>query len=158
MKLESWTEDKELVAAATFAAYKEEVDAIITLAANDEEKYDAAIALVANKYHVNVGLTKKTNVYKLIDESLQIVKAAKTRKNTVSKLIIDDWDNAIEIIKTDVVKETDEVTTDTRSEEFDNRKQNADDDIPQRVQNHLQLQEHLRQVQEDCRGGAHGQS
>ena len=36
MKLESRTEDKELVAAATFAAYKEEVDAIITLAANDE--------------------------------------------------------------------------------------------------------------------------
>ena len=59
MKLESWTEDKELVAAATFAAYKEEVDAIITLAANDEEKYDHAIALVANKTHVNVGLDKE---------------------------------------------------------------------------------------------------
>jgi pantothenate synthetase len=86
------------------------------------------------------------------------VKAAKTRKNTVSKLIIDDWGYAIEIIKTDVVRETDEVTTDTRSEEFDNQKQNADDDIPQRVQSHLQLQEHLRQVQEDCRGGVHGQS
>jgi hypothetical protein len=138
VKLESWTEDKELVAAAIFAAYKEEVDAIITLAANDEEKYDDAIALVANKYHVNVGLTKKTNVYKLINESPQIVKAAKTRKNTLSKLIIDDWGYVIEIIKTDVVRGTDEVTTDTRSEEFNNRKQNADDNIPQRVQSHLQ--------------------
>ena len=59
MKLESRTEDKELVAAATFAAYKEEVDAIITLAANDEEKYDDAIALVANKSHVNVGLDQE---------------------------------------------------------------------------------------------------
>jgi hypothetical protein len=59
VKLESRTEDKELVAATTFAAYKEEVDAIITLAANDEEKYDDAIALVANKTHVNVGLDQE---------------------------------------------------------------------------------------------------
>ena len=76
----------------------------------------------------------------------------------MSKLIIDDWDHAIEIIKTDVVRKTDEVTTDTRSEEFDNRKQYADDDIPQQVHSHFQLQEHLRQVQEDWCGGAHGQS
>jgi hypothetical protein len=86
------------------------------------------------------------------------VKAAKTRKNTVSKLIIDDWDHAIEIIKTDVVRKTDEVTTDARSEEFNNRKHSVDDDIPQQAHSHFQLQEHLRQVQEDCRGGAHGQS
>ena len=59
MKLESRTEDKELVAAATFPAYKKEVDAIITLAANDEEKYDDAIALVANKTHVKVGLDQE---------------------------------------------------------------------------------------------------
>jgi hypothetical protein len=36
VKLESRTEDEELIAAATIAAYKEEVDAIITLDANDE--------------------------------------------------------------------------------------------------------------------------
>jgi hypothetical protein len=60
-------------------------------------------------------LTKKTNVYKLIDEKFQIVKAAKARKKTVSKLIIDDWDHAIEIIETNVVRKTDEVTPDLRS-------------------------------------------
>jgi hypothetical protein len=83
-------------------------------------------------------------VYKLIDERFQIVKAAKTRKNTVSKFIIDDWDHAIEIIETDVVRKTDKVTIGARSEEFDNRKQYADDDIPQQVHSHFQLQEHLR--------------
>ena len=86
------------------------------------------------------------------------MKAAKTRQNTVSKPIIDNWDKILKITKTYVERKTDEVTTDTRSEEFDNQKQNADDDIPQHVHSHLQLQEHLRQVQEDCRGGAHGQS
>ena len=58
------------------------------------------------------------------------MKAAKTRQNNMSELIIDDWGHAIEIIETGVVRKTDEVTTDTRSEEFNNRKQNADDDIP----------------------------
>ena len=38
------------------------------------------------------------------------MKAAKTRKNTVSKLTIDNWDHALEIIKTDVGKKTDEMT------------------------------------------------
>jgi hypothetical protein len=103
-------------------------------------------------------LTKKTNVYKLTDVSFQIVKAAKTRQNNMSKLIINDWGHAIEIIETGVVRKTDEVTTDTRSEEFNNRKQNADDDIPQQVHSHFQLQENLRQIQEDWCGGAHGQS
>ena len=46
----------------------------------------------------------------MIDERYQIVKAAKTRKNTVSKLIIDNWDHALEIIKTDVERKTDEMT------------------------------------------------
>ena len=82
-------------------------------------------------------MNKKNNVYKLINESPQIVKAAKTRKNTVSKLIIDNWDDALEIIKTDVVRKTDKVATSARSEEFD-------DDTPQHVHSHLQLQEHPR--------------
>jgi hypothetical protein len=86
------------------------------------------------------------------------MKAAKTRKYIVSKPNIDNWDHALEIIKTDVERKTDEVTTDARSEEFDNRKQHADDDIPQPVHSHLQLKEHLRQVQEDCRGGEQGKS
>jgi hypothetical protein len=76
-------------------------------------------------------LTKKTNVYELINKRFQTVKAAKTRQNTVSKLIIDDWGHAIEIIKTDIERKTDEVATGARSEEFNNRKQYADDDIPQ---------------------------
>ena len=58
------------------------------------------------------------------------MKAAKTRKDTVSKPIIDEWDHAIEIIKTDVERKTDEVATGARSEEFNSRKQHADDDIP----------------------------
>ena len=86
------------------------------------------------------------------------MKAAKTRKNIVSKPTIDNCDHALEIIKTDVARKTDKVATSARSEEFNNRKQYADDDIPQHVHSHLQLQEHLRQVQEDCRGGAHGES
>ena len=86
------------------------------------------------------------------------MKADKTRQNVTSRLIIDSWNYSLKIIKTDVVRKTDEVTTGARSEEFDDQKQNADDDIPQRVQSHLQPQEHLRQVQEDCRGGAHRQS
>ena len=49
-------------------------------------------------------------MYKLIDERYQIVKAAKTRKNTASKLIIDNWDHALKIIKTDIGKKTDEMT------------------------------------------------
>jgi hypothetical protein len=75
-------------------------------------------------------LTKKINVYKLIDERFQTVKAAKTNQNTGSRHIIDDWDHAIEIIKTDVERKTDEVATGARSEEFNSRKQHADDNIP----------------------------
>ena len=86
------------------------------------------------------------------------MKAAKTRQNVVSQLTIDNWDHILEIIKTNVERKTDKVATSARSEEFNNRKQYADDDIPQHVHSHLQLQEQLRQVQEDCRGGAHGES
>ena len=86
------------------------------------------------------------------------MKAAKTRQNIVSKLIIDKWDHALEIIKTDVARKPDKVTTSARSEEFNNRKRHADDDIPQHVHSHHQLQVHLRQVQEDCRGSKHGES
>ena len=86
------------------------------------------------------------------------MKPAKTRKNIVSKPTIDNWDHALEIIKTDVARKTDKVATSARSEEFKNRKQYADDDIPQHVRSRLQSQEQLRQVQEDCRGGTHGES
>jgi hypothetical protein len=97
----------------------------------------------------------KNNLNVLINERFQTRRLS--RQKTVAKLII-NWDRTLEIIKTDVERKTDEVTTGTRSEEFDNQKQNADADIPQHVHSHFQLQEHLRQVQEDCRGGAHGQS
>jgi hypothetical protein len=96
-------------------------------------------------------------VNKEINERSQTVKTTKTRQNVTSRPIIDSWNYNLKIIKTDVVRKKDEVTTGARSEEFDNRKQCADDEIPQHVHSHLQLQEHLRQVQEDCRGGAHGQ-
>jgi pantothenate synthetase len=86
------------------------------------------------------------------------VKAAKTRQNIVSRLTIDKWDHALKIIKTDVARKPDKVATSARSEELNNRKHYADDDIPQHVHSHHQLQVHLRQVQEDCRGGVHGES
>jgi hypothetical protein len=82
------------------------------------------------------------------------VKAAKTRQNVASQLTIDNWDHTLGSIKTNSDRKTDKVATSARSEEFNNRKQHADDDIPQHVHSHLQLQEQLRQVQEDCRGGA----
>ena len=46
------------------------------------------------------------------------MKAAKTRKNIVSKLTIDNWVHALEIIKTEVARKTDKVATSARSEEF----------------------------------------
>ena len=100
----------------------------------------------------------KNNVYVKTAEKFQIVKAAKTRQNAGSKLAVDNWNHILETIKNDVEEKTDEVTASAKFEEFDNRKRNADDDIPQHLRCHHQFQEQLRQVQEDCRGGVHGES
>ena len=86
------------------------------------------------------------------------MKAAKTRQNAVPKLAIDNWNHILELIKNDVEKKTDKVTASAKVEEFDNRKRNADDEIPQHMHCHHQFQEQPRQVQEDCRGGVHGES
>jgi tRNA 2-selenouridine synthase SelU len=100
----------------------------------------------------------KNNVNMETAEKYQIVKAAKTRQNAASKLAIDNWTHILEIIKNDVEEKTDEVAASAKFEELDNRKRNADDNIPQHLHRHHQFQEQPRQVQEDCRGGVHGES
>ena len=62
------------------------------------------------------------------------------------------------IINNEVDEKTGKVTASDKFKEFDNWKRNADDDIPRHLRCHHQFQELPRQVQEDCRGGAHGEN
>jgi hypothetical protein len=74
------------------------------------------------------------NVY--IAEKFRIVKAAKTRQNAVSKLAINICKHILESIKNNVEKKTDKVAKRDKVEEFDNRRRNADNDIPLHVHCH----------------------
>jgi hypothetical protein len=62
------------------------------------------------------------------------------------------------IINNNVEDKTGKVTSSAEFEEFGNWKRNAEDNIPRHRRCHHQSQELLRQVQEDCRGGAYGES
>ena len=87
-------------------------------------------------------------------------KAAKTKLSAKSVIAITTWVLTLGTLHKleNLEEKTNGVAASAKFEEFDNRKQNADDDIPQHLHHHHQIQEQPRQVQEDCRGGVHGES